>query len=480
MTPTHQVDMFSDCSPADLIAEMYVELQQADKTCLAELARRAQQLADEAKQNNSYPVAGEALFIAGFCYGELDCKQQALAAYQEAIECGFRRAGLFFNLGNCYRELLKPDKALESYSQALLMEPGRGDVIANMAFAYEDLGDLIRAEECFRRGYEIMQANSLAVHNLSYSLLRRGKYKEGWQLYELRSKSVPHELLKPTWDGQQDVADKRVLAVVEQGYGDVIMFCGLINELASQAESVMLICDLRMESLLQSSLPRITVSQLFVPSQLDQWDIRLAIGSLGKIYRSVDRKDFSPITPYLAPDPRRCTEVMKELRKLGNGLKIGIAWRGGDNQHTKKRRSIPLANMEELLRLEGILWINLQHHYDQDEVNCFTERTGIQLHHVLDATGDLEGLAAAVTCLDHVVSVQQTLVHFAGATGTPAEVMIPAVPEWRYGMEGEHMPWWQSVRLHRQHELGNWAIPIQSVTSVIAGLRNQRSKSGIH
>jgi hypothetical protein len=73
-----------------------------------------------------------------------------------------------------------------------------------------------------------------------------------------------------------------------------------------------------------------------------------------------------------------------------------------------------------------------------------------------------------VACLDHVVTVQQTLVHFAGALNVKAEVLTPLVPEWRYGTTGNSMPWWQSVRLHRQQDLTSWDEPIQAAKQAVA------------
>jgi ADP-heptose:LPS heptosyltransferase len=56
-----------------------------------------------------------------------------------------------------------------------------------------------------------------------------------------------------------------------------------------------------------------------------------------------------------------------------------------------------------------------------------------------------------------VLSVQTALIHLSGALGVPCVVMVPKVPEWRYGAAGETMPWYGSVRLVRERAEGGLA-----------------------
>ena len=269
-------------------------------------------LAAEALQCGEPSIAGEALFYTGFLRGELGDRPGALEAYNKALEIGYEKSGLFYNLGICYRELQQPNEALACYLRSLELEPGRGDSLANMAFVYEDLGNLEQAEECFRLGSELLSHHPDAVCNLSYSLLRRAAYQEGWSLYELRRKTVPHSLLMPTWQPGDSVRHKKILTIVEQGYGDVLMFAGLLPELTRDASKVALICDERLERLLRRSLPSIDVSSTFVPTSLANWDHRLCLGSLGFLYRNCTPAQFKPVAPFLKPEPPTIHRCMQQ------------------------------------------------------------------------------------------------------------------------------------------------------------------------
>jgi hypothetical protein len=53
--------------------------------------------------------------------------------------------------------------------------------------------------------------------------------------------------------------------------------------------------------------------------------------------------------------------------------------------------------------------------------------------------------------------------------------MTPFVAEWRYGVSGETMPWYPSVRLFRQRQPHDWRKVAGVVAERIGGMAN-RSK----
>jgi hypothetical protein len=49
-------------------------------------------------------------------------------------------------------------------------------------------------------------------------------------------------------------------------------------------------------------------------------------------------------------------------------------------------------------------------------------------------------------------------------------VIVPFSPEWRYGLVGDAMPWYPSVKLFRQKEVGEWRGPIAEIGAAVQGL----------
>jgi hypothetical protein len=90
------------------------------------------------------------------------------------------------------------------------------------------------------------------------------------------------------------------------------------------------------------------------------------------------------------------------------------------------------------------------------------------VHHWPEALADYDETAALLCALDLSVSATGSVVHLAGALGRPVWVMVPWLPEWRYGSAGEAMPWYPCARLFRQDAHSSWAPVIEQVSAELA------------
>ena len=71
--------------------------------------------------------------------------------------------------------------------------------------------------------------------------------------------------------------------------------------------------------------------------------------------------------------------------------------------------------------------------------------------------------AAIIANCDLVITTGSTVAHLAAAMGIPTWVLLPKVPDWRWGLEGDTTFWYPSMRLFRQREIGNWDEVIERV-----------------
>jgi len=74
---------------------------------------------------------------------------------------------------------------------------------------------------------------------------------------------------------------------------------------------------------------------------------------------------------------------------------------------------------------------------------------------VAGADGGLDA-AAAIECLDLVISCDTSIAHLAGALGRPVWTALRAAPEWRWQRETPTSVWYPSMRLFRQSSPTYW------------------------
>ena len=87
---------------------------------------------------------------------------------------------------------------------------------------------------------------------------------------------------------------------------------------------------------------------------------------------------------------------------------------------------------------------------------------------VLDASAELRDYnetAALVQNLDLVITVDSSVAHLSGALGKPVWLLLPYAPDWRWQLDREDSPWYDSVRLFRQEKIGAWMDVLLRVRS---------------
>jgi hypothetical protein len=112
----------------------------------------------------------------------------------------------------------------------------------------------------------------------------------------------------------------------------------------------------------------------------------------------------------------------------------------------------------------------LQYDVRDGESESLASASGASVWTWREALSDLDETAALVCALDHVVTVCNALVHLSGALGQDATVLVPRAPEWRYGANGERMPWYPGITLVRQAHGEDWGPALRVAAARVAAL----------
>ena len=381
--------------------------------------------------------------------------------------------------GAALRRQGHPAAALEAYAKAAAAPRLAFDVHLGRALALDDLDRIDEAFEAFGAALALQPDAALPRFGRSLLQLYRGRFAAGWDDYEARWRSdafvagcsavmpagmIPHLAPRPS---PSDLAGRRVLVVGEQGIGDQLMFASMIPDLAQIAADVVCVCDPRLVRLLGASFDNVTVRD---PTGGDvEADVAIAMGSLGGAFRR-EAADF-PGAAYLRPRPEVRARWAERLGPRRARLRVGISWRGGVPGTGEHRRSLQLDQLGPVLDAPDCEFVSLQYGEVSQEVIAANANRAHPIRLLPPADiDDLEDLAGLMANLDAVVSVQNTVVHLAGALGKTAFALLPHRANWRYTAGRETMPWYRSVRLIRQAEPGAWTPVVAQAAAALASL----------
>jgi len=426
------------------------------------------------------PAYGEAHLNRGIALRELERFEEAAAAFRRVVEIDPHHAGAQVNLGTALAAMCRTEAALACYEEALALAPNLAEAHLNRGNALRDLGRLEGSIASYREALAYQPESVDAHFNLALALLAAGDFEAGWKEHEWRwrtenLKPIARDFDKPQWDGSP-LGAKSVLVWNEQGIGDEIMYSLCLTDmLAENPEARLLLeCDGRLAGMFRRTYPRLTVlgrdrsdtrgNGVARPD----FDFHIPLGSLQQHFRN-KCDDFPAVITRLRPDPEKLAFWRQRLDQLGDGLKVGIAWRGGVLLSMKQQKSVPLEILNPILNVSGIQFVNLQYGDCADDLAA-TERTfGITIHDWpdLDPIEDIESQAALIANLDLVIQTSNASAHLAGALNVPVWILVSAAPNWRWGTTGETCLWYPSMRVFRQPTAGDWKGLAQEVTAAL-------------
>jgi hypothetical protein len=139
-------------------------------------------------------------------------------------------------------------------------------------------------------------------------------------------------------------------------------------------------------------------------------------------------------------------------------LRVGLVWQGNTAHKGDRARSIALEKFGPLARVPGVRLVSLQKGFGCEQIEqCKDGVPVVEWSDPADTTAEaLLDTAAAMRNLDLVIAVDTSVAHLAGALGVPVWVAMPLACDWRWLLDREDTPWYPTMRLFRQRELGEW------------------------
>ena len=363
--------------------------------------------------------------------------------------------------GNTAREENNPELALQYYAQAMTQDRQSASAFNNYGNVLRESGDPMGAIPFLQRSIQLAPEHPTAQFNLAVAYLLSGNYEQGWPQYETRwnyehlAGTLPN-YSQPRWTGQ-DIQDKTVLVIGEQGHGDNIQFIRFIGDLTSRGARVILTLNKSLRPLIQgAAIPTILVDGDPLPT-FDYW---IPIMSIPAVI-GVTVENLANVQYYLTAD----AQLQKEWQtRLGpkNRLRVGFCWSGRRDTWINRHKGMPFETMLELIKRNPTYeWVNLQCDCTAEEE---AELVAAGVNAYPGAIASFADSAALIMHMDVVLSVDTAVAHLAGALGRPVWIMLSQYAlDWRWLLDRDSSPWYTTARLFRQSQMGDWTSVTEKI-----------------
>jgi len=392
--------------------------------------------------------------------GKID---EAIEAFRECLARDPAFPNGRYNLGVALGDAGQLDEAMAHLEQVVELEPERADAFNSMGYVASRQRNPQRAISCYEKAIELQPEYEWAHFNLGMTLLQTGDYLRGFKEYEWRWKTsefTPFHCPHPLWDGAP-VPEKTLLIYTEQGAGDAIQLARYLPLAAERCKRLIMVCVENLQPLF-STIYGITEIRQAGSFGVSEFDTYSPLMSLPRLFETT----MSTIPAYM---PYFHTDILRRRLNGQDGIaltpssrpKIGLVWAGSPTHKNDRNRSCRIGELIPLLKIPGLEFYSLQKGPQAEQLG--TLPAGVNLEDLGAKFQDFGETALTLEQLDVVISVDTSVAHLAGALGKPVWTLLPYVPDWRWGLDGDDTPWYPTMRLFRQTRRGDWQEVIERI-----------------
>jgi len=403
-------------------------------------------IADEQYNNGNYAEAVEYY---------IKCAEKEPSALM------YNRVGFVYSKINNYIFL---EEQIKYHKKALELEPNYTSAIRNLAFAYSRLGDDEKAVEYFHKLFEL---ESIPDDYCAYGclMLKLGDFEKGWEHYKKRfckhfGATFYPKTDKPEWQGEE-IKDKTLLIQCEQGFGDTLQFLRYLEQIKPLAKKIIFVVQKGLVDLVKDNTNDIEIVEDTESLYELEFDYHIPLLNLPCALK-VTMANIPLAEGYIKADEEKIKDY-KEKYFNNDSFKIGISFKGAVcGNH---RRDIPLSAFYPLTTMNNVKLYSFQRGGANQLKNLPPD------FKITDLSGtfkDFSDTAAAMANVDLFVTSDNSVFNLAGAMGKKTFVLLSKDAEWRWFLDEETTPWYDSVKIFKkQTETENWDIPMKRIVEEI-------------
>ena len=397
------------------------------------------------------------LYNYGKFFHDQKIYEKAIEYYNKSFEINPKNAMSKYNIGNIYFAQKKFNSAVEYYKKATEVDPSHFFAYNNIALSLKKLGKFNEALKFYKKAIDINKDFVDGHVNYGTLLLLTNKLDLGFKEYEWRKKSKIFsdyldysklQIKTPIWTGQ-NLQKKTILILSEQGIGDLIQFSRYLFVLRDRFScKVILRLKQNLAHFFNDTLEIITEKD-----KIPKHDFHNHLASLPGIFYKKN-KSFPKNMNFI----RENKEINQKWSKILNkykGLKVGI--NATASSATTGDRIIPIENFKILTNLKNINFFIVQKDLDKNDVKIINQNSNVSYFEDLDKLGKpFEDTIGLVKNLDLVITADTSLGHLSATLEKPTWIALSLINDWRWFQNEKKSIWYDSVKLFRQKEIGNW------------------------
>ena len=399
--------------------------------------------------------------ITAYRRGRID---EAIARMEKSMQLAPNVALYPRNMCEIYRGAGRLDDALRAGRRAVELSPEDSRAYFNLALIHYERLELDAAIAVSDQALALDPEFPEAHFEKAEALLLAGRMAEGWESYEWRFKLKQAEGMlpktgKPQWNGEALEAGK-LLIVADQGFGDCIQFSRLIPWVAARAPAPILACSQDLVPILRQ-IPgpaRIVTSW----DHAGEYDFYVPLSGLPRL-AGITTENIPNKWPYLSVQPEQIAFWREKLDRLAvaGRRRIALVWAGRPTHKNDRKRTLKLSQFAPLFAVPGITLITVQKGEQVSQAGGYYGAA--PLLNLGPEIDDFTDTMAILKNVEHLVTIDTSVAHIAGAIGVPTALVLPYAPDWRWLLGREDTPWYASVKLYRQERPYDWGGVMERV-----------------
>jgi tetratricopeptide (TPR) repeat protein len=408
------------------------------------------------------PAYGRAWRILGDIESQIGCTDAAAILYQRALAVDGEDVASLVNLSKQAYWTENLPLAREAAERALELDLTAYQAWINLSLIESVCGNLDESLDCARRARSIRDNHETQLA-MSFATLYSGDFAAGLAFHEARFENQLKGMLEipiPRWAGE-DLAEKSLVIISEQGIGDVLSFMRFVPAAAVAAKSVALMVHPELLRLIDAAMlvyPNVKVFPTAAPyPPADFWTTFMSL----PVPLGLSTAEIISQEDIFWPEFRTSSALIRPAAKLN----VGICWAGNKDCAIEKFRRVPLRSFAPLALIPGVQLYSLQVGECSNEIH----NTGFSTF-VVDcapAIRDVGDTFALLKKLDLVICAETAVGHMTGVLGIPTWILYSTFGrDFRLGHEGKSI-WYPNHRVFKQRTNGDWARVMVGVAAML-------------